>query len=236
MKIKFLILFLILLFNASFSQKLIFSGYVDSDFTSDTIYYSIDKMEFSKENFITLNKYKYKLELDLKKHKKSKYLFFSNSLWNYDTPDRKENCVHRYDLKGILKHFNDRTSDINIENDVIKRFECGIRKEPFSLPENKKFEGKYEFTVNGEKRNTEINSLFVESTLETINNKLMTNEISNWKYFPNEKILEFSRVKQYNPILGLELMITDIYRFDVEEKDGFLLFKSKTGDYQLKKL
>lgn len=64
----------------------------------------------------------------------------------------------------------------------------------------------------------------------------MTNEISNWKYFPNEKILEFSRVKQYNPILGLELMITDIYRFDVEEKDGFLLFKSKTGDYQLKKL
>lgn len=78
--------------------------------------------------------------------------------------------------------------------------------------------------------------MFVQSTLEKINRKLMTNESSNWNYYPKEKVLKFSRVRQYNPTLGLELMLDDTYTFNVEEKDGILFFKSEIDDYHLKKL
>lgn len=234
MKTFFLILSLLFLSNLSFSQKIKFYGYVDTNFTTDTLYYSINKMEFSPENFIFLDKNKYKLELKI--NKKDKYLFFSNSLWKSDTPDKKEDCVHKYDLKKILKNFKDKNQDISIENDIIKSFNCGIWQAPFSLPENKKFEGKYEFTINGEKRSAEINSMFVQSILEKINDKLMSNETSNWSYNPNEKILKFTRVKQYNPNLGLELMIDEIYKFNVAEQNGILTFESQSENYQLKKL
>lgn len=234
MKTKFLILSLIFLYNLSFSQKIEFHGYVDSNFTSDTVYYSINKMEFSPKNYILLDKNKYKFEIEI--NKKDKYLFFSNSLWKHDTPDKKEDCVHKYDLKKILKNVKDKNKEISLENDIIKSFNCGIWQAPFSLPENQKFEGKYEFIINGEKRNTEINSMFVQSNLEKMNDKLMSNESSNWTYNPNEKILKFTRIKQYNPSLGLELMIDEVYTFNVIDKNGILTFKSKSENYQLRKL
>ena len=234
MKIKFLILSLIFLSNLSFSQKIKFYGYVDTNFTTDTIYYSANKMEFSPKNFVLLDKNKYKLEFEI--NKKDKYLFFSNSLWKNDTPDKKEDCVHKYDLKKILKNFKNKNKDISIENDIIKSFNCGIWQASLPLPENKKFEGKYEFIINGKKRSTEINSMFVQSSLENINDKLMTNESSNWTYNTNEKILKFTRVKQYNPNLGLELMIDEIYKFNVIEQNGILTFESQSENYQLKKL
>lgn len=232
MKTNFLIISLLTLCNTSFAQKIKFYGRVDSNFKSDTIYYSKNKMEFSKKNYILVDHSKYNLELEL--NKKDKYLFFSNSLWKHDTPNNKKDCVHKYDLKKISKNFKANT--ITIENDVIKSFNCGIWQAPYYMPENKMFEGKYEFIVNGEKRNTEINSMFVQSDLEKINNKLMLSESSNWAYYPNEKVLKFYKVKQFNPDLGLELMIDEVYRFDVIEDNGAITFEAQAQNYHLKKL
>ncbi len=235
MKIK-TILFLSLMTSITlYSQKITISGKMDRKY--DNLYYAFDKMNFSPEKSAKINVQDYSIQLEYKKIKKVKTIYITNSLWNEDTPDRKEDCVHSIDLKEIIKNFNNKSySEINIENDIIRNPNCGISMEK-ELPNNlNKFLGEYTLTVNGDKRNVKITSQKMESTFRKINSKLMTNENSNWSYSDEKKQLTFSRVMQYNPKLGLKLIIFDNYVFDVVEINGKLTFNSNDSNYYLEKL
>jgi len=235
MKIK-AILFLCLINSITlYSQKVTIEGKMDKKY--DNLYYSFDKMIFSPNKSLNVIGQDYSIELNLKDIKKVKKIFISNSLWKEDSPDRKEDCVHMINLKGIMKNFTAKNySEVNIENDIVRNPNCGISMEKELPKELNKFLGEYVLTVNGDKRNTKITAQKMESTFEKVNSKLMTNENSNWSYSNETKQLTFSRVMQYNPELGLKLIIFNNYVFNVIENDGKLIFKSNDSNYHLEKL